>query len=113
MIYSTGVKEGSNLYLLKQYQKNLRRLYKIMCKLWKKELDVFHAVMTKAKRGHQLVSIFVKNGYRISGYVIGIDENTVLIEGLNGDIQMVRIDAISTVAGIERNCVPVMEMNYV
>ena len=69
-----------------------------MCKLWKKEVDVFHAVMTKAKRSHQLVSIFVKNGYRISGYVIGIDENTVLIEGLNGDIQMVRIDAISTVA---------------
>ena len=84
-----------------------------MCKLWKKEVDVFHAVMTKAKRGHQLVSIFVKNGYRISGYVIGIDENTVLIEGLNGDIQMVRVDAISTVAGIERNCVPVMEMNCV
>ena len=74
-----------------------------MCKLFKKEKEnVFREVMDSAKRTRQVISVYVKNGYRIPGYVIKVDDDTVVIESVNGDIQMVRIDAISTVSGIDR-----------
>ena len=74
-----------------------------MCKLFKKEKEnVFREVMESAKRTRQVISVYVKNGYRIPGYVIKVDDDTVVIESVNGDIQMVRIDAISTVSGIDR-----------
>lgn len=77
-----------------------------MCKLFKKEKEnVFKEVMDSAKRTRQVISVYVKNGYRISGYVIKLDDDTVVIEGINSDIQMVRIDAISTVSGIDRGSV--------
>ena len=77
-----------------------------MCKLFKKEKEnVFREVMESAKRTRQVISVYVKNGYRIPGYVIKADDDTVVIESVNGDIQMVRIDAISTVSGIDRGSV--------
>ena len=77
-----------------------------MCKLFKKEKEnVFREVMESAKRTRQVISVYVKNGYRIQGYVIKVDDDTVVIESVNGDIQMVRIDAISTVSGIDRGSV--------
>lgn len=77
-----------------------------MCKLFKKEKEnVFKEVMESAKRTRQVISVYVKNGYRIPGYVIKVDDDTVVIESVNGDIQMVRIDAISTVSGIDRGSV--------
>ena len=77
-----------------------------MCKLFKKEKEnVFREVMDSAKRTRQVISVYVKNGYRIPGYVIKMDDDTVVIESVNGDIQMVRIDAISTVSGIDRGSV--------
>lgn len=77
-----------------------------MCKLFKKEKEnVFREVMESAKRTRQVISVYVKNGYRIPGYVIKVDDDTVVIESVNGDIQMVRIDAISTVSGIDRGSV--------
>lgn len=77
-----------------------------MCKLFKKEKEnVFREVMDSAKRTRQVISVYVKNGYRIPGYVIKVDDDTVVIESVNGDIQMVRIDAISTVSGIDRGSV--------
>ena len=77
-----------------------------MCKLFKKEKEnVFKEVMDSAKRTRQVISVYVKNGYRIPGYVIKLDDDTVVIESVNGDIQMVRIDAISTVSGIDRGSV--------
>ena len=77
-----------------------------MCKLFKKEKEnVFREVMDSAKRTRQVISVYVKNGYRIPGYVIKVDDDTVVIESINGDIQMVRIDAISTVSGIDRGSV--------
>lgn len=77
-----------------------------MCKLFKKEKEnVFREVMDSAKRTRQVISVYIKNGYRIPGYVIKVDDDTVVIESVNGDIQMVRIDAISTVSGIDRGSV--------
>lgn len=77
-----------------------------MCKLFKREKEnVFREVMDSAKRTRQVISVYVKNGYRIPGYVIKVDDDTVVIESVNGDIQMVRIDAISTVSGIDRGSV--------
>ena len=77
-----------------------------MCKMFKKEKEnVFREVMDSAKRTRQVISVYVKNGYRIPGYVIKVDDDTVVIESVNGDIQMVRIDAISTVSGIDRGSV--------
>ena len=77
-----------------------------MCKLFKKEKEnVFREVMDSAKRTRQVISVYVQNGYRIPGYVIKVDDDTVVIESVNGDIQMVRIDAISTVSGIDRGSV--------
>ena len=77
-----------------------------MCKLFKKEKEnVFREVMDSAKRTRQVISVYVKNGYRIPGYVIKVDDDTVVIESVNGDIQIVRLDAISTVSGIDRGSV--------
>lgn len=67
--------------------------------------NVFKDVLSKVKDEHKIISVFVKNGYRIPGYVLGVDNDAVVIESVSGDIQMVRIDAISTVSGLDKVCV--------
>lgn len=67
--------------------------------------NAFKNVLAKVKEEHRIISVFVKNGYRIPGYVLCVDNDTVVIESVSGDIQMVRIDAISTVSGLDKACV--------
>ena len=64
---------------------------------------IFEKVLNNARKSEKTISIYVKNGVRMNGNVLQVDGNVVIIQDNDTQaINMVMVDAISTVTGLDR-----------